>query len=99
MDEEVRKIALTWNRFVTSLISAEEHWKELQEVVSQMNRAKLDELPSKGQQLISVYWRQNFLVMMPRFMDYFRAYGGLAETKMELPKEEPKKRGKEGKEE
>ena len=91
MDRESYEFGLTWNRFIRTLEKAETFWDQFQEKLLVLNQEQLENLPISVQKAAARYKRAKFTVMLPRFVDFWRGYGGLGELIAVLEKPEEKK--------
>ena len=69
--------AQLWDYFINCLILAEEFWEAFEESTRHLAPEIKDNLPTKVQKAIAWFPRARFVVMLPRFVDFYRAQGGL----------------------
>jgi len=86
--EHAKSLARLWDGFVDCLILAEDLWEKFQEIVSETPRDTKDKAPIMVQKAMSWFPKARFVVMLPRFVDFYRAQGGLEAMKITLEKEE-----------
>ena len=85
-----------WNKFVGCLIEARETFGELQKAVGGIAAEDFNDVSPKVAKLLSVYRRSRFEVMLPRFIDYYRAQGGLEAMLADIPKPITREEKKDG---
>lgn len=86
--EELDKLLEDWNGFIKSLEEARQFWERIKNCLAENSRTFLDDAPAMTQKLLSVYGKTEFNVMIPRFVDFYRAQGGLDAMLVEIKKEE-----------
>jgi len=75
--------AALWDYFIDCLILAEEFWSAFEESTRHMPPEIKENLPTKVQKAIAWFPRARFVVMLPRFVDFYRAQGGLEAMKVD----------------
>ena len=76
-----------WNDFVRAMMEAKKEWKAFTELIS-ANR-NTEGMPVRAQKVMNgVQWRAHFEIGIPRFIDYWRGYGGLEAMLLEEEQEE-----------
>lgn len=86
--EQGRSLARLWNGFVDCLTLAEDLWDKFQELVQETSPDVRDRAPLMVQKAVARFPKARFVVMLPRFVDFYRAQGGLEAMKINLEKEE-----------
>ena len=86
--EHAKSLARLWNGFVDSLILAEDLWNKFQELILETPQDIRDLAPIMVQKAAARFPKARFIVMLPRFVDFYRAQGGLEAMKITLEKEE-----------
>jgi len=76
-EKELYELGRCWNGFVRKLQGAENLWEEFQKKLLYFPRDGLESAPLGLQKAAGKFRRAKFNVMLPRFVDYYRAYGGL----------------------
>jgi hypothetical protein len=78
-------IAINWNNFVRTLISAEKLWEKHRANMAGIRQ--IDGLSPKARKVLaSVTNRSKFDVALPRLTDQWRQNGGLNELLVDIPK-------------
>jgi len=92
----------SWNKFVKALIVAREAWNEHREIM--IHNPEVDGVPVEAMRVLYATWtKAEFGLMLERFIDYWRRYGGLdgmvfkSTIKEEPRKEEEVKNARRGK--
>lgn len=80
--EAIRKMARSWNVIVNSLMTAEKSWNEILAMQEVVSKQKLMFAPMEVQKALSRFGKAQFNVMLARFVDYYRAQGGLEAMKV-----------------
>lgn len=95
MKKESRKIEVkpslkgTWNKFARCLIEAKKSWEEHQELWAETPTSEIEKLPVEFQKFLTKSFnRSSFEVLLPRLVDYYRAYGGIETLVVKIHKEE-----------
>lgn len=73
-----------WNVVVESLQVAEQHWEEMQELLLAIPRDEVQSAPIELQHAVTRFRRARFTVMLERFVNHYRAYGGLEAMKVKV---------------
>lgn len=89
MDQsDARRATDLWNKFIGHMEEAEEAWQKIMDFRQEVSAGELEQLPSGAQKGFARFSRSKFDVLLPRLVDYWRAYGGLSSLKSKaLPKE------------
>lgn len=97
MDNREELIKKAWNEFLEQLIAARECWEELREELAS-GPSDFRTIEPHVSKLLSVYRRTPFETLLPRFIGYYKAQGGLEAMKAKL-EEKPKQVVKKAKKE
>jgi len=90
LTEEVRALALDWNRFIRHLAVTKKTWDEMREKILERGTAEVCCNQPKMEQYLSMFGRVEWVKMIPDFVIYLRQYHGddLNELLVEVPKKE-----------
>jgi hypothetical protein len=77
----VHPTVVKWNEFIEHLLEAKRLWAEMNEELPDRVQREIV-FPYQAQLIFSMFEKQDFTVMLPRFTDYFRGYGGLESMKV-----------------
>lgn len=86
--EAVKKATVRWNGVVESLIAARTNWEEMQKILVDIPRDAVQLAPIQVQKAAARFRKAGFNVMLSRFADYYRAFGGLEAMKVKGAKED-----------
>ena len=75
--ERINQIKIAWIEFADCYRELKVKWNAFNQLVTGFNRRHYDLLPRKIQKVVAQYKGQRFTVMMPRFVDQLRRYGGI----------------------
>jgi hypothetical protein len=73
---ELHPTVVKWNEFIDHLLRAKELWEEMNTELPDRTEREIS-FPYQAQLIFSMFEHQDFTVMIPRFTDYWRGYGGL----------------------
>jgi len=76
------EVTQCWNSVVDALISARDNWDKMQKALATVPRDTLQLAPIQVQKATMRFRKAGFNVMLSRFSDYYRAYGGLEAMKV-----------------
>lgn len=93
-EREQEQLVRKWGRFINSMRRLEKDWENFVEGVANLPREEVQSLPLQVQKGLSMFGKSKFNVMLPRFVDFIRAFGGL--EYLEVPKEEEKEEEENG---
>lgn len=89
--EEIKECVEAWNDFVDALALTERAWKRVQDLGWEKGGTELQSLPPKAQKGYARHRKVKFNILLPRLVDHWRAYGGIAgmreETEIEVEDE------------
>lgn len=81
-EEMIKQMGREWNIIVNSMMTAEKAWRKILEMQQGVSKQKLMFAPLEVQKALSRFGRAQFNVMLARFVDYYRAQGGLEAMKI-----------------
>lgn len=81
-DEAVKQMGRHWNAIVNAMQTAEKAWNAILEEHTKVSRERLMLAPLEVQRALSRFGKAQFNVMLSRFVDYYRAQGGLEAMKI-----------------
>lgn len=73
----LEQLTKNWNGVIDGLILARGHWEEMQKILASVPRDLVQLAPIPVQKACMRFRKANFNVMLSRFADYYRAFGGL----------------------
>jgi len=73
-----------WNKFVTLLAAARDYWET---EIKGLTRKEVEQFGGRKAKILHLYRLVKFEVMIPRFIDYYRGYGGLDAMKVDKGEE------------
>ena len=76
------QVVRAWNGVVEALEVAKENWEQMQELLALTSRDEIDLMPLEVQKATKRFRRAKFTVMLERFVEHYRAYGGLERMKV-----------------
>ena len=79
MEEQV---VSAWNGVVEALGEAKVCWERMQGLLALTSRDEIDCMPLEVQKATKRFRRAKFTVMLERFVEHYRAYGGLERMKV-----------------
>jgi len=89
MDKELKRMIQRINEFVETLIVLRDVWEEIRAWSLGHSNRELENAPLPFQSLVSNFGHSEFDVMMPRLLQYCRAYGGFEILLSLVEDEEP----------
>ena len=78
--EEELPLWQKWNKFVDLLAEAKDYWET---EIRGITRKEVEMFGGRKAKILQLYRLTKFEVLIPRFIDYWRGYGGLDAMKME----------------
>ena len=97
LSEDVRDLALNWNKFIRALESARKTWETMREKILLRGTSEICCDNPKMEQYLSMFGRVEWVKMIPDFVVYLRQYHGdeMEELLVEVPKKLTEKEEKE----
>jgi hypothetical protein len=78
----VEDVTRCWNGVIEGLTVARTNWEEMQKILGVVPRDVIQLAPIQVQKATMRFRKASFSVMLSRFADYYRAYGGLEAMKV-----------------
>lgn len=95
--EERKRVSLekTWNTFAKLLNQTKKAWEEHQRAWGETSARERESLPIGFQRFVAQNFnRSKFDIMLPRLVDFYRAYGGIEMLVVEETKEKKREERK-----
>jgi hypothetical protein len=92
--EALKKVTQRWNGVVDGLMVARKHWEEMQTLLLEIPRDQIQLAPVQVQKASARFRKATFSVMLSRFADYYRAFGGLEAMKVKGAEDGQRQSGK-----
>jgi hypothetical protein len=95
---DTKKLEVSWNKFARLMVQLKRAWEDHQELWLTVTSQEREALSPEFQRVLSRNFNQSrFEIMLPRIIDYYRAYGGIETLVVPVPKEKEKKKEEGGK--
>lgn len=78
----VEQVVTHWNGVVDSMINARYHWNEMQKILQTIPREAMQFAPVHVQKATAKFKKAKFEVMVDRFVEHYRGFGGLDAMKV-----------------